>query len=232
MVNNLRQSSRARKIMLAWRAQCADRKSESASVRLQAQPSREGISHLEEPDKEDNADDIALVVDMLRKQHAQTTYSTLRRSQLVEDYLQKLNLKMEDVYEVMDIGNSPDAHVIQNEVLYESEELWLPKTVSQCQNLLKKLKSEAENKEAHDKSNLHAEKSLNQEVHSNKNYDEDDEIEEKSSDNGNDQDIPVTGEPKTKKKKLSDDQKTLINKLKNALRSSTQLLAMVQGEAG
>ena len=139
---------------------------------------------------------------------------------------------MEDVYELIDIGNSPDANVNQNEVFYESEKLWLRKTVSQCQNLLEKLKSEAEIKEAHDKSNLHAEKSLNQELHSNKNYDDDDEIDEKSSHKGNLQDILVTGEPKTKKKKLSDEQKTLINKLKNTLRSSTQLLAMVQGEAG
>ena len=69
MASNLNQSSQARKIMLAWRSQVADKKSELHDSKLPANISNEGISHLEETEKKVPGDDLQIVMDFLRRQH-------------------------------------------------------------------------------------------------------------------------------------------------------------------
>ena len=109
--------------MLAWRAQCADLKTDPTGTQLQSQTLAKNISNLEEADGEDDYDEIELIIDLLSKQHGQQSNTTMKRNQRVLNFLQNLNLTMEDVYEVSDIGGSPNTDVNQEKVLCTSEKL-------------------------------------------------------------------------------------------------------------
>ena len=105
MSQNLVQSPRARKIMLAWRAQAADSKSSEHNI-ISAKSVNEGMAHFEEADKEEAGDDIHVVMEVMRKQNGEQTGAARKRSKLIDQYLTDQINSLDDIFKVSEINKS------------------------------------------------------------------------------------------------------------------------------
>ena len=137
MVENMRQSSLARKLMLAWRALVADKRKPSTKVN-QTNSVNDG-SPAEEINIDDDGDDIKFLMDFLRTKHGnqgEATSNALKK----EQYLNDLVANMNDIYDTHELNiNDPEPPISQN-TLETSSEQYLDFSITQCKNMLKNIK--------------------------------------------------------------------------------------------
>ena len=209
MTTNLRQSSSSRKIMLAWRALAADKRTgENEPV----EPSETDNKVLiEDGENEDKGDDVQLIIDMMRKVHGRQDRKTTNTHNR-EQYLAEQTSELGDIFQVEDIGKSNIAKIFSKEILEACEEPYPTLTTEEIKERLKQLKN-GEITITPDKTN-----------------DEDDQIEDENNDNAKATDI--TTKTDSDEKILYPEQREVINKMTEALRSGEQLLAMLHGAAG
>ena len=142
MASNLVQSSRARKILLAWRAQVADKKKDVLSNNTSVTSTNEGITDLEDADKDDAGDDVQLVIELLRKQHGQYSGKANERAKNIKQYLKDQITTMQSIYEVIDIDNSAKLEVNSETILKENNHPQVSLTIKECEMAITTLKEE------------------------------------------------------------------------------------------
>ena len=231
MAANLIQSSRARKLVLAWRAQVADKKVDDGSNNSNSgNTTSEGITDLKEADNDDAGDDVQLVIDLLRKQHGQDSGRANERSKMIKQYLEEQIRNMQDVYEVSEIDNTSVVEAHSEVTLKLSSRPHMNLTTEECKLTIANLKAELKTKEEELVSVQSAMEQENMEITN---------LIDEASEEVDEQAIEISLDNKQKrnvgqKQKIimSKEQKKVINKLKSELQNSDQLLVMIQGETG
>ena len=119
MVENMSQSSLARKLMLEWRALVADERKPSTKVNQTKSENEDSPEH--EINFEDDGDDIQFLMDFLRTKHGnqgKATTNALKKEQYLDDLVSNMN----DIYDTRELNiNNPKPPSPQNTLETSSE---------------------------------------------------------------------------------------------------------------
>ena len=140
MTTNLQQSSGSRKIMLAWRALAADKRTESK----EDEPSIISETEAKQPlnDKSTTkGDDVQLIMDLMRKRHGHIDHNKRKKGATREQYLAEQTSKLGDIFEVEEIGKSNTTKIYSKEVLKACEKAYETLTEEECKTRLKQIKN-------------------------------------------------------------------------------------------
>ena len=171
---------------------------------------------MEDADKDDAGDDVQVVIELLRKQHGQYSGKANERAKNIKYYFKDQITTMQNIYEVTDIDNSANMEVNSATILKENNHPHVSLTIEECEMAITNLKAELKN-------NIDKQISAQGEEVQGINTDTNIIFDLNSQ-------IPIpTHEDKIV---ISKEQREVIQKLRNELQKSPQLLAMVQGEAG
>ena len=214
MTTNLKQSSSSRKIMLAWRALVADKRSEYKKPEPTKTSKSENRVPIEDEGNEHKGDDVQLIIDMMRKTHGRQNNRTATR----EQHLAEQTSKLGDIFQVENLDNTNTTKIFSKEILKACEEPYPTLTQKEIIQRIKDLK------------NGKIKISLVDKTNENNNLDEDDQIEEEHDDD--DKATDISTKISSDKKVLYPEQRKVIDEMTEALRNGEQLLAMLHGAAG
>ena len=136
MVENMRQSCRARKLMLDWRALAADERSSTDNVNGAKSEKNEVFDH--ESRSIDEGDDLQIVMEMLRQKHGEQMSATSNALK-TKQYLERLHSNLRDIFDIQELnGVEPQTTIPQNET---SNEPYLSFSSEECKDMQKKVKT-------------------------------------------------------------------------------------------
>lgn len=138
MVENMKQSSQARRLMLKWRSLVADERTAESNVSILL-PQNKQFNSFNESESKEEGDDVQLIIKMLRKKHGVQgqTINDLKREEYLTDKIDKLK----DIVEVHDFNNINihNTH-IPKEILEASEKPYPIYSTKECEDILKRIK--------------------------------------------------------------------------------------------